>query len=121
MDNTLLFNGGKPLSVRESLVYWANNFRDRMVAALIDLRHFEAIAEVRPDYQDITPDGRKVKVATIVAAKKDGVRYAREHVRRITAMLESIEGKTEAECLEILSEGIGAGAVESPFKGEAKE
>lgn len=121
MDNTLLFNGGKPLSVKESLTYWCNTFKDRMVSALVDLRHFEAIAQDRPDYQDVTPDGRKVKIQTIIAAKKDGVRYAREHVRRISEMLAACEGKTEEECYEILAGDVALGAVESPFNGKEKE
>jgi len=88
MDNTL-YKTDEPLTTLEILNYYLNMFRDKVVSNLIDIKHYEYIKSVKPDYATMTQTGVKMSVDDLIESHKSGVQYARENVTRIEEMIKA--------------------------------
>jgi len=90
MDNTL-YKTDKPLTTLEILNYYLNMFKDKVVSNLIDIKHYEYIKSVKPDYATMTQTGVRMSVDDLIESHKSGVQYARENVVRIEEMIKAEE------------------------------
>lgn len=104
MDNTIL-RTDEPLTTLQVLTYYLNHFRDKLVANVIDIQHYEFVRSGKPDYKEADGAGGTLDVNTIIEAKRQKIVYARENVRRVEALIEAEKAGTFGEL--ITDEALG--------------
>lgn len=89
----------KILSTKEILTFYANVFKDRIVAALVDINHYAAIKTRNPNYTKVMPEFNKVMtVNELINVNRINVVNARGNLERIEAYLKKDEaGNFESE------------------------
>lgn len=76
------FKTKEPMTLAEVLTYYHNMFSDKVVANLIDAKHYEYVKEINPEYKMPTQNG-VLTVDELLENARNGARYARENLARI--------------------------------------
>ena len=96
MDNQLL-KTDQVLTNEQVLTYYLNMFKDKLVANIVDLNHYQNIKVEMPDYKTRNQMGELVTIDQIITGHRNGARYARNNIRYIESLLEKEEQGTLGE------------------------
>lgn len=91
MENTI-FKTEKPITIKETLIYYLNSYTDKLVTGMLDVWHFKKIQEENPNYKYRDPQsGQIVTIDQLILTNKDKVRMSvrnREYIEMLIVRAE---------------------------------